>query len=122
VLGEVAAEAVGGAPCFVVALGELAARWSRARCPGGWRGAGRTADLRVVAPRREGADGGAAFAVPACPGNARAAALANTRVRATVAAAIARLSHRRRRSPALRRLLRWACGMRFIGTEAGGPG
>jgi hypothetical protein len=70
--------------------------------------------VRAVELRRDGTDGGAALVLRPCPGNVRAAALANNRVSATVVAASVRLIRRRRRSAALRWLLRWVCWVRFI--------
>jgi hypothetical protein len=54
------------------------------------------------------------LAVRGCPGNVRAAALANNRVSATVVAARVPLIRRSRRSAALRWLLRWEWWVRTM--------
>jgi hypothetical protein len=108
VLGGGTAVVVCGALCVVVALWELAAPWNRARWPREWRRACRAADVRVVEPRGDGADGEGTLALRACPGKARAAVVTNKRVSTTVIAASVRLIRRRRRSPALRSLPRSA--------------
>jgi hypothetical protein len=112
-LGVAAVVVAGVALCVVVALRGLAGWRNEARRLRGRCLAGRAADVWAVELRGDGADGGAALAVRAWPGKVRAAALANNSVSATVVAASVRLIHRRRRSPALRWLLRWACWVRF---------